>query len=407
MTNQSMVAGKGSFRTIFATVVGILVIVSVFASTAFAGTINQYDLVIEDNGETITITTDETEPIEILSNAGIALDENDKLDIASFEQGKGGKIVISRQNTINVKTDNEIHTYTVYSSTVGDAFSEIGIKTDSNTNINYNFDDKIQDGMVIEIKEKFLTTLTADGVTASYTVVDSTVADLLAKANVTLGKDDYTKPSLDTKLTKDTKVTVYRVEYKTQTETKDVDFKTIEEKDSSLKQGKTKVIKEGKKGSMQVTYKVKYVNGEAKDKEKISDKVITKATDKVVKVGTAQADVKPNGVKSRNGFTVGQIIKGKYTHYCSCATCNGNSRGVTSSGRRIKNGMKNPYYVACNWLPLGSVIKTKGHTYTVVDRGGSGLSRTGRIDIFTPEGHSACYKYGTGSCTIEIIRLGW
>lgn len=407
MTNQSMVAGKGSFRTFFATVVGILVIVSVFASTAFAGTINQYDLVIDDNGEAITITTDETEPIEILSNAGIALDENDKLDITSFEQGKGGKIVIRRQSTISVKTDNEIHTYAVYSSTVGDAFSEIGIRPSANTQINYTFDDKIQDGMVIEIKEKFLTTLTADGVTASYAVVDSTVADLLAKANVTLGKNDYTKPSLNTKLTKDTKVTVYRVEYKTQTETQEINFKTTQKDDSSLKQGKTKVIQEGKKGSKQVTYKVKYVNGEAAEKEKISEKVIAKATDKVVKVGTANPAVKPNGVKSRNGLKVGQKIKGRYTHYCSCATCNGNSRGVTSSGRRIRNGMKNPYYVACNWLPLGSVIKTKGHTYTVVDRGGSGLSRRGRIDIFTPEGHKACYRYGTGSCTIEIVRLGW
>lgn len=407
MTNQSMVAGKGSFRTFFATVVGILVIVSVFASTAFAGTINQYDLVIDDNGEAITITTDETEPIEILSNAGIALDENDKLDITSFEQGKGGKIVIRRQSTINVKTDNEIHTYAVYSSTVGDAFNEIGIKPSANTHINYSPDDKIQDGMVIEIKEKFLTALTVDGVTASYAVVDATVADLLAKANVTLGKDDYTKPSLDTKLSKDTKVTVYRVEYKTQTETQSVNFKTIEKKDSSLKQGKTKVLKEGKKGSKQVTYKIKYVNGEAAEKEKISEKTVTKATDKVVKTGTSDPAVKPNGVKSRNGLKVGQKIKGRYTHYCSCATCNGNSRGVTSSGRRIRNGMKNPYYVACNWLPLGSVIKTKGHTYTVVDRGGSGLSRRGRIDIFTPEGHKACYRYGTGSCTIEIVRLGW
>lgn len=407
MTNQSMVAEKGSFRTIFATVVGILVIVSVFASTAFAGTLNQYDLVIDDNGETITITTDETEPIEILSNAGIALDENDKLDITSFKQGKGGKIVIRRHNTINIKTDNTIHTYTVYSSTVGEAFGEIGIKPGSNTNINYNFDDKVQDGMVIEIKEQFIATITADGTTASYAVTEGTVADLLSKANITLGKDDYTKPSLNTKLTKDAKVTVYRVEYKTQTATEDVNFKTVEKKDAALKQGKTKVVKEGKKGSKQVTYKVKYVNGEAKEKEKVSEKVITKSTDKIVKVGTADPAVKPNGVKSRNGLKVGQKIKGRYTHYCSCATCNGNSRGITSSGRRIKNGMKNPYYVACNWLPLGSVIKTKGHTYTVVDRGGSGLSRRGRIDIFTPEGHRACYKYGTGSCTIEIVRLGW
>ena len=39
--------------------------------------------------------------------------------------------------------------------------------------------------------------------------------------------------------------------------------------------------------------------------------------------------------------------------------------------------------------------------------GGSGLSSVGRIDIYTPEGHAAALRGGTGSCTIEIVRLGW
>ena len=69
--------------------------------------------------------------------------------------------------------------------------------------------------------------------------------------------------------------------------------------------------------------------------------------------------------------------------------------------------MANPYYVACNWLPLGSVIDIDGTLYTVVDRGGSGLSKKGRVDIYTPEGHAAALKGGAGGCTITIVRLGW
>ena len=69
--------------------------------------------------------------------------------------------------------------------------------------------------------------------------------------------------------------------------------------------------------------------------------------------------------------------------------------------------MADPYYVACNWLPLGSVISVNGKNYTVVDRGGSGLSARGRIDIYTPAGHQAALKGGTGSCSITIVRLGW
>ncbi len=164
---------------------------------------------------------------------------------------------------------------------------------------------------------------------------------------------------------------------------------------------------QGQNGSADVTYKVKLVNGKEKTRTEEKRVVTKKPVKKIVRTGTKAAGVKANGVKSRGGYSVGQSISGRYTHYCACAVCNGNSRGITTSGRRIYNGMSDPHYVACNWLPLGSVISVNGTNYTVVDRGGSGLSSQGRIDIFTPEGHAACYRYGTGSCSIKIVRLGW
>lgn len=182
-----------------------------------------------------------------------------------------------------------------------------------------------------------------------------------------------------------------------------------------MSEGTQKVVSDGVKGEDEVTYEVKYVNGKENSKKETERKrtsepvnqIVKQGTKKVVATTTTPAEVKSNGVTSKNGYTVGQKITGRYTHYCACATCNGNSRGITSSGKKITNGMADPYYVACNWLPLGSVIKVDGQNYTVVDRGGSGLSTVGRIDIFTPEGHAACYRYGTGSCSIEIVRLGW
>jgi uncharacterized protein YabE (DUF348 family) len=409
MTNQSNVAGRRSFRAILTTVIAILLIVLTFASTALADTLNQYDVKIVDNGEEITVTTTETEPIEILNNAGITLSSDDKMDITSFDEGEGGTIVINRLNSINVEFDGVIHTYSVYSSTVGDALAEIGVTVGDDDKVNYDLDSTVQNGMVISIKAAFSVSLTADGNTSKYAIVDGTVADLLKLANIELGDDDYVKPSENTSLKSGMEVTVYRVEYKSETKTKTIKYSTTKKKDSSLAQGKTKVVTKGVNGSKEVTYKVKYVNGEEDSRETVSQKVITEATNEVVKVGTKKTSttVKSNGVTSKNGYTVGQVISGKYTHYCACSTCNGNSRGITTSGKKIYNGMSNPYYVACNWLPLGSVISVNGTNYTVVDRGGSGLSKQGRIDIFTPEGHSACYKYGTGSCTITIVRLGW
>lgn len=413
MTNESIVADKRkSLRKVIATVIAVILVVSVFASTAYAEYFNEYNVTIVDNGKEITVTTNETEPIEILNQANISLESDDKLDITSFEQGEGGKIVINRLNSINVEFDDTIQTYNVYASTVGDALEEIGVTVSENDEINYQLTDFVEDGMVIDIKSAFSVSLKADGETAKYAIVEGTVADLLNLAGIKLSGDDYTKPAIDKPLKADMKVEVFRVTYKEETKTAKIEYKTVKEDDKTLAKGKTKVVTKGVDGEREETYKVKYVNGKKDSSEKISEKTITPAVTEVVKVGTKKVKkstdkVKGNGVKSKNGYTVGQKISGRYTHYCACATCNGNSRGITSSGKKIYNGMENPYYVACNWLPLGSVIEVKGHNYTVVDRGGSGLSKKGRIDIFTPEGHSACYRYGTGSCTIKIVRLGW
>ncbi len=409
MINQSTGSGiKGVSRAILTAVVAFVIAVSIFATTAFAGLASQYNVeIVVDSNEPIVITTNETEPIEILSQANITLSESDKLDISAFTSGKGGTIKVDKANNINIEFNGEINTYTVYEDTVGEALKSLGIIVSDGDKLNYSAEDSVKDGMVVTIKSAKSVSLTVDGKTNKYAMYQGTVADLLSFAKVTLGKDDYTKPSADTELEANMKVTVYRVEYKEVTETETVKYKTVTKEDSSMDLGDTKTVTSGENGKAEVTYKVKYVNGKEDSKTELKRVTTKEAVNKVVKVGTkSTSTVKSNGVTSKNGFTVGQTIQGRYTHYCACGTC-GSGTGVTASGKKVYNGMPNPYYIACNWLPMGSVVSVDGVNYTVVDRGGSGLSRTGRIDIFTPEGHAACYRYGTGSCTIKIIRLGW
>lgn len=410
MINQSTSSGiKGVSRGILTAVVAFVLTVTVFASTAFAGLVNQYNVeIVVDGNEPIVITTNETEPIEILSQANITLAESDKLDISAFTSGEGGTIKVDKANNINIEFNGKINTYSVYEDTVGEALSALGITVNNGEKLNYSLDDSVVDGMVVTILSAKSVSLTVDGKTNKYAMYQGTVEDLLEFAKVTLGKDDYTNPSLDTQLKENMKVTVYRVEYKNVTETEAVNYKTVTKNDSSMNAGDTKVTTAGVKGEDKVTYKVKYVNGKETEKTELTRETIKEPVNKVVKVGTKKtsSSVKSNGVKSKNGYSVGQVIKGRYTHYCACGIC-GSGSGVTASGKKVYNGMADPHYIACNWLPLGSVVSVDGVNYTVVDRGGSGLSSKGRIDIFTPEGHKACYKYGTGSCTLEIVRIGW
>ena len=64
-------------------------------------------------------------------------------------------------------------------------------------------------------------------------------------------------------------------------------YKTVEQKDSSLDSGVTKVISEGQNGVDRLTTKIKSVNGEQTNVVIVSSETITPAVDKVVKVGTS------------------------------------------------------------------------------------------------------------------------
>lgn len=408
MINQSKAKGlKGISRAVLIAVIAFVLSVAIFATTAFAGLLSQYNVeIVVDSNDAIVITTNETEPIEILSQANITLSDSDKLDISSFRAGEGGTIKIDKANNINVEFDGVINTYNLYEDTVGEALESLGIKVGPKDKINYELTDSVQDGMVITIKSAKSVTLKADGKSAKYAIYQGKVSDLLSLAQITLGEDDYTKPSLDTELKANMTVTVYRVVYKTVTEKETIAYKTTTRKDSSMDEGTQTVVTGGVNGEDEVSYKVKYVNGKESSKEETERKTVKETVNKVVKVGTKAVPVKSNGVTSKNGYTVGQKISGRYTHYCACGIC-GSGTGVTASGIKVYNGMEDPHYIACNWLPMGSVVNVDGTNYTVVDRGGSGLSTVGRIDIFTPEGHSACYRYGTGGCSLEIVRLGW
>lgn len=387
-------------------VIAFVLIFCVFATNAFAGMAAQYNVVIDDNGKQFTVATEETEPIEILNEANITLGANDRLDITGFTAGEGGTIVVDRLNTVNIQLGDVITPYEVYADTVGEALAEIGM-SDTNSAENYENSDAVENGMVIIVSAPLSVSLYADGQTYNINVSGGTVEDVISLAGVSLGSSDYTEPELSTAVTDGMKITVCRTETKIVTKTETIKFDTETKTDSSLEIGETRIGTKGVNGEKIVTYKVTYVNGKEQSKEEVSSAVTKQPVTQVKYAGTKSPGVTPNGVQSKNGYTLGQKISGKYTHYCACATCCGKSNGITASGKKVYNGMPNPYYVACNWLPLGSVINVDGTNYTVVDRGGSRLSQKGRIDIYTPEGHAAALRGGTGSCEITIVRLGW
>ncbi len=287
MINQSNAGGlKGLSRAVLTAVIAFIVAIGIFATTAFAGLVSQYNVEIQIDNDSFVVTTNETEPIEILSQANITLADSDKLDISAFTGSEGSVIRIDKLNNVNIEFDGAINSYSVYADTVGEALNELGISSDGKLKANYELTDSIKDGMVITLQSAKSVTLTVDNTSTKYAVYQGTVNDLLTLAGISLGADDYTEPSLNTELKDNMAVTVYRVEYKTVEKKENISFKTRKQNDSSMNIGTEKILTKGVNGVDEVSYVFKYVNGKEDGKTELSRKTIKEPVNQVVNVGT-------------------------------------------------------------------------------------------------------------------------
>lgn len=287
MINQSNAGGlKGLSRAVLTAVIAFIVAIGIFATTAFAGLVSQYNVEIQIDNDSFVVTTNETEPIEILSQANITLADSDKLDISAFTGSEGSVIRIDKLNNVNIEFDGVINSYSVYADTVGEALNELGISSDDRLKTNYELTDSIKDGMVITLQSAKSVTLTVDNTSTKYAVYQGTVQDLLTLAGISLGADDYTEPSVNTELKDNMAVTVYRIAYKTVDKKENISFKTRKQNDSSMDIGTEKVLTKGVNGVDEVSYKVKYVNGKEDSKTELSRKTVKEPVNQVVNVGT-------------------------------------------------------------------------------------------------------------------------
>lgn len=260
-------------------------------------------------------------------------------------------------------------TVTTAALRVGTALSRAGVQLFDGDVVIPGLEAPLRRGDVISVRRAFPVEITVDGKLLQIRTVSDTVAQILKLSGVQLGKDDKVKPSLSTKLQKDTVISVIRVSHGYSTTTEPVPFKTVRRHDPTMDQGKTRVSRQGVNGTLQRTYKLTYENGKLKGKVEVKREIVKTPVDAVVQIGTR---IVPKVVHSNSG---------KYLQYSSVKTMLATAYlpgdGVTSTGVRAKKGV---VAVDPRVIPLGSRVYIPGYGEAIAaDTGGAikGL----RIDL--------------------------
>ena len=105
-----------------------------------------------------------------MSQAGVKLDDRDKLDSTGFTAGEDSALRIYRSATVSF-TDIEGNTiYTVFAGTVQDLLEELDVTLSDGQLITYPLDTVLKDGMDVRVTNSYDVSVTADGTTNSFTL---------------------------------------------------------------------------------------------------------------------------------------------------------------------------------------------------------------------------------------------
>ena len=391
------------------------VIIIASMGTTFAAAANIITSYIYCDKEMIKVVSLSDDVDDIINKANITLNENDLVDISNYVPGENdGVIYIYRACEVTV-TDGKNHSFVNTAGTVGGALEKAGVVLQTGDTVNYDLNLYVFEGMKIVVNRAFGVTVIADGESKSFKVSKGTVADILEEAGVTLGKNDKVNHSLDKKVKEGMKIVVKRVTYSKHKETETLSFSTKTIQDSSMYKDQSQVIQQGKDGIKEVTYKDKYVDGELTKSTVSKTKVIQKAQEKIVKVGTmARPVVKVSGTTTISTIAPPSSLKldenGRPTEYKKLITGKGTaySCGTTcSTGVKVKPG-----YVAVNpkQIPYGTkmyIVSSDGkwvYGYAIAaDTGGFATNCSGTIVDLNMTSESQCINFGRRNVEIYIL----
>ena len=286
--------------------------------------------------------------------------------------------LIPRQ--VSAIIDGQPQEITTYEHTVAGFLTEQGIPYYEEDYLSTPPTGFIHDGMDFELLHATDFEVTADGETKAYKSLKTTVEEAIIDVGIKLRDRDIVIPKRETELKQDSQIVVKRVEIEKKTITEKVKFKTIEKDDTTMAEGKTKVLKEGKNGKDKVTYEITYIDGKEAKKKELSRKVIEKPVDKVVANGT---QIEYNGkLYSR------KLVVKAYSY---------TGGGTTAMGTRARVG---EIAVDPRVIPLGTNVYIEGvGARRAEDTGGNIKGNT--IDIYMNT-LSECRRWGVRYVTIYI-----
>ncbi len=343
-------ASKGAFATLLgrlvrsrvALVATVTVVVLAVAGVTYgyAGLSKTVTLSVDGEEQTIRVFGDSV--ADVLEAEGIELSDRDVVQPSVDSSiSDGSEIAVRYGRPVELTVDGTTTTHWVTATSVDAALDQIG-RGFANGDLSVSRSADIDRGGIEldVVTAKKLTVVLAGKKAKQVQVPATTVREALQELGIELDKHDRTTPQRTTELKNGMKVVFNDVEVKRrQVEGESYDVATIERENPDEPEGTTDVVRKGRSGVRDATYRVVWRNGERISRELVKSDVQRKAVARIVEVGTKEPEPVASGPVN---------LSGVWARLAQCES-GGNPTAVNPAG---------PYYglyqfTASTWASVG------------------------------------------------------
>ncbi|WP_300640756.1 resuscitation-promoting factor [Nocardioides sp.] len=287
---QSTITTLARSRAVMVGLIATVVLAVAGTTLGYAALAGTVTLTVD--GETREVRASGDTVADVLAEEGIELGSR---DLVAPEPGDevedGSAITVQYAKPLTLEVDGEEQTHWVFATDIDSALAEVGQRfRDADLSLSRG-GELDRSGATLEVTTpKKLTLVIAGAKAKKRTLTAATVREALKEMGVTITKLDEANLRFDKRLRGGERIvfTDVRVERRA-VDGETIAFDTVEREDSSMPEGETEVVQEGRTGLRDVVYKVFIRNGEVAVREVVKAQVLRQPVDRVVRVGTQEA----------------------------------------------------------------------------------------------------------------------
>jgi uncharacterized protein YabE (DUF348 family) len=266
---------------------------------------------------------------DVLQDQGISLNSHDEVAPAiDASVNDGTTIAVRYGKPLKLDVDGDSTTYWVTATDVRGALQEINRSFDR-AHLSVSRGAGItRDGLRITVATPHRLTFVVGGHRAVHKTVPAyTVAQALQAMHLKLGKDDVVRPGLHHELKPGDRIVLDRVRVvRKHFSAESVPFSTVTHDDSSMLEGHSTVVRSGRAGLRDVTYRIVFRNGHLVARRVLSQELLRAPVAQVEKVGTKSV--------ATTNFASGGTV------WDSLAQCEAGGNWATNTGNGYYGGLQ-------------------------------------------------------------------